>query len=335
MSASLLHYRAWHGSCRTPLWSVWPIARVALGSLLRRRLFWVLYGFGLLLFLMFFFGAYLFAWAEGQLGTAVAQPGRMGPDPRQILRFVRQAMRVLNGGRETFQYFFAYQGAIVVVTLSLAGAVLVGSDFTQRSLIFYLAKPIGRWHYLLGKGLAVAAVVTMMTTLPALVLYGQHALDDWNYLLDVDYFQHTDGPLPGSILDSDITPPGPAGWKLLLGVFAYGMLQAVFLSILLVATASWMRRTMPLIMVWVSLFFFLRLLANILVEGLKYDVHWRLLDLWNNLALLGQACLGFAHDQIAPKPQPEFWAAAVVLAGVTCVCLIYLNLRTRGVEVVR
>ena len=36
---------------------------------------------------------------------------------------------------------------------------LVGNDFTHRSLVFYLAKPIRRWHYLLGKCLAVAAVV--------------------------------------------------------------------------------------------------------------------------------------------------------------------------------
>jgi hypothetical protein len=95
-----------------------------------------------------------------------------------------------------------------------------------------------------------------------------------------------------------------------------------------------MRRTMPLIMVWMSLFFFLRLLANILVDALRYDARWRLIDLWGNLTLLGQACLGFAHEDIGPRPQPEFWEAALMLAGVCTVCLIYLNHRTRGVEIV-
>ena len=88
---------------------------------------------------------------------------------------------------------------------------------------------------------------------------------------------------------------------------------------------------MPLIMVWMSLFFFLRLLANILVDGLKLSVHFRLLDLWNNLTLLGQAQLGFANDA---ERQPPDWAAALVLLGVSIVCLIYLNHRTRGVEIV-
>jgi ABC-2 type transport system permease protein len=111
----------------------------------------------------------------------------------------------------------------------------------------------------------------------------------------------------------------------------------VVLSILLVATASWMRRTMPLIMVWMSLFFFLRLLANTLVDGLKYDARWRLLDLWNDLTLLGQACLGFTHAELeraGNRPFPEFWEAGLLLAGVCALCLIYLNHRTRAVEIV-
>ena len=317
---SLLHYRPWQGTFRNPWWSVWPIARVSLGVLFRRKLFWALYACGLLLFLMFFFGAYLLAWAESQLAVS-AQQLKMG-NPAQLLGGLRKALGILNGSQATFQYFYAYQGGIVVVTLAMVGSLLVGNDFTFKSLVFYLAKPISRWHYILGKCLAVAIVVQMMTTLPALGLFAQHAFDDWDYLLNVDYFYDT-----GS-------GAGPAGIPLLLAVLGYGTLLSVFLSVLLVATASWMRRTMPLIMVWMSLFFFLRLLANILVDGLKYDARWRLLDLWNNLTLLGQGCLGFAHENINPKPHPEFWEAGLMLSGVCVICLIYLNLRTRGVEIV-
>jgi hypothetical protein len=316
---SLLQYRPWIGAFHSPWWSIWPIARVSLGNLLRRKLFWALYAFGLLLFLMFFFGAFLLAWAESQLNVS-AQQLKMG-DPSRMLRNIRQALRILNGSQDTFQYFFAYQGGIVVITLSLAGAILVGNDFTFRSLVFYLAKPIGRWQYILGKCLAVAIVVQLMTTVPALVLYGQHAFDDWSYFTNADYFYETD------------SGKGPAGIPLLLAVIGYGTILSIFLSVLLVATASWMRRTMPLIMVWMSLFFFLRLLANILV-GLTEQGRWRLLDLWNCLTMLGQWCLGYYHEDIGPKPQPEFWEAGLVLAGVLVICLIYLNRRTRGVEIV-
>jgi ABC-2 type transport system permease protein len=212
---------------------------------------------------------------------------------------------------------------MVVITLALVGTALVGGDFAARSVPFYLAKPISRWHYIAGKCLAVAIVVSLMTTLPALGLYAQHACDDWEYLANVDYF-----------LDAGLGK-GPAGLPLLLGVIGYGCVFAVVLSLLLVATASWMRRTIPLIMVWMSLFFFMRLVARLLVEGLKYDARWRLFDLWNDMCLVGQWCLGLDHEGIRPLPQPEFWEAGLVLAGVCVLCLIYLSRRTRGVEVVR
>src|SRR5687767_14117874 len=127
---SLLHYRSWQGAFHSPWWSVWPIARVALRTVLRRKLFWALYGFGLLLFLMFFFGNYLLAWAEARVVVSGEQLGRLG-DPGRMLTGIRRALRILNGSQETFQYFFAYQGGIVVITLALAGSLLVGSDFTN------------------------------------------------------------------------------------------------------------------------------------------------------------------------------------------------------------
>ena len=323
MSASLLHYRAWQGPWRRPAWSVWPIARVALGMLICRKLFWVLYGFALLLFLMFFFGSFLLDWAETQLAAAPIQIGRLKTDPEQAVRFLRRGLRVLNGSQETFAYFFGYQGAMLLIILALAGSVLVGNDFTFRSVGFYLAKPIQPRHWIIGKCLAAGVVVHMLTTLPALVLFAQHGMSDFSYVTDVNYF--TAGG----------TGRGPAGWLLALGIIGYGMVLATALSIMLVAAASWLRRTMPLLITWVSLFLFPRILANLLVDGLKYDGRWRLLDCWNNLGLIGQACLGVAYENLEPKPQPTYLEAGLTLLGVCSACLILLKMRTRDVPIVR
>src|SRR5208283_1417490 len=92
---SLLHYRAWQGAFHNPWWSVWPITRVSLGVLLRRWLFWILYAFGLLLFLMFFFGTFLLAWAESQ-AAITANQFKMA-EPGGMLRGIRQALKILNG----------------------------------------------------------------------------------------------------------------------------------------------------------------------------------------------------------------------------------------------
>src|ERR1043166_9257749 len=188
MSASLLHYRSWQGWFPRPIWAVWPIARVALSVLLRRKLFWVLYAFAMLLFLMFFFGHYLFAWAESRPDLSKIQIGKANPSEVQVQNFFKKTRGVLSGGQDTFAVFYSYQGAMVVVTLALVGATLVGGDFAARGLPFYLAKPISRWHYIAGKCLAVAIVVTLMTTVPALGLYIQHACDDWEYAVNADYF---------------------------------------------------------------------------------------------------------------------------------------------------
>src|SRR5689334_22628208 len=107
----LLHYRAWRGEFKRPLWSIWPIARVALGTLLRRKLFWTLYAAGLLVFFMFFFGAYLLDWAQTQLPQTnfkleLGKDQKTNITPDQIMRIVRGALRTLNGSQDTFLYFF-------------------------------------------------------------------------------------------------------------------------------------------------------------------------------------------------------------------------------------
>jgi ABC-2 type transport system permease protein len=317
-----LHYRPWSGTTRAAAWAIWPIARVALGLLLRRRLFWLLYAFALFIFAMFFFGSLFFDWAQGQLNDAPVQLGKLKVDSVKAMDFVRQQLRVLSGTRETYATFFGYQGSMTVIVLCLSGAVLVGNDFAQRGVPFFLAKPIRPWHYLAGKFLAIAVVVNLISTVPALVLYAQQVSNNWNYLFDPDFFRSN-------------FRGGPAGWPLLLGILGYGGLLTVVLGLILLTTAALVERTMPLILVWASLFLFMRALSQALVDGLKYDAHWRLIDLWNSLGLLGQACLGFEHEEASPKPQPSFAAAAIVLGGVCVLCLILLRRRLTRLEVVR
>ncbi|GIW79419.1 MAG: hypothetical protein KatS3mg105_1226 [Gemmatales bacterium] len=319
----LLHYRPWRGECRPAFYSVWPVARVSLRMMFRRKLFWGLYALALIIFLMFFFGQYLLAWAESQSASATVNVGLVRTNPSKLIRLLRDALK-LNGSADTYRNFFRWQGSMVMIVLALAGALIVGNDFRHRSLPFYLSKPIRRWHYVAGKCLAVAVFVNLMTTLPALVLFVQYGLlDDWGYFVG-------DGTAISLGFVRLVLPIN----SLCLGIVGYGVLLTVCLSLFLVATASWLRRTVPLIMAWTTLFFFLRMVARALVDGLHYDPRWRLLDLWNCLSLLGNRLLGIPAAQIRPQPQPEIWEAAATLAALCVVCLLYLNHRIRGVEVV-
>jgi ABC-2 type transport system permease protein len=297
----LLQYRPWRGTFRAPAFSVWPIARVALQLMWRRRLFWVLYALGMMVFLLFFFGQYLAAFAEFLGPSGGARAG--GTNIREILH---RFLTFLNGSGETYRTFIHYQGYIVMVVLALAGAILVGNDLRFGSLPYYLAKPLSSWHYLLGKGLAIAVFINLMTTLPALLLFAEFGL-----LYSWDYFWEE----------------GLLFW----GILGYGVVLTVSLSLILLATAMWLRRTVPLIMMWTTLFIFCRLLADALVGELGLDVHWRLIDLWNDTYLVGNACLGMSPI----LKQPAWFEAGAVLGGVSLACLTYLILRIRGVEIVR
>src|SRR5207302_8972140 len=122
---------------------------------------------------------------------------------------------------------------------------------------------------------------------------------------------------------------------LLPGILGYGLLLTVSLSLLLVATATLLRRTVPLIMAWTTLFFFCPLLSGALVDLLHYDASWRLIDLWNDTYLVGNIVLGIEPSHIRPLPQPDWYWGAAVLGGVCVICLTYLILRIRAVEIVR
>ena len=311
VGASLLHYRPWRGKFRASALSVWPIARAALQMILRRKLFWVLYAFGLLIFFMFFFGQYLLAWAVTQMAEQTVRVGVVRAEPERIVQLLREVLR-LDGSAYTYRNFFWYQGYMVMIVLAFAGSILVGNDFQFGSLPFYLAKPLGRWHYLLGKCLAVAVFVNLMTTVPALLLFLQYGLIDPEAETTFSYYVNN-------------------RW-LFVGILAYGLVLTVCLSVMLVAAATWLRRTVPMIMTWTAVFFFFRLLAITLVDGFRYDPRLRLIDLWNNTYLVGNFCLG---NELIRGNQPAVYQAALVLGVLTLLCLIYLNRRIRAVEIVR
>lgn len=290
----------------------WPIARASIALLMRRWLFWVIYVVTAVpAFLFFFFVMYLFVWAEDQ-GGAEGRMGGFGRVNPEFLEAIAKALK-MDGSAETYRNFMAFEAWPVMILLALAGALLIGNDVRHGSLAFYLSKPISRWDYVTGKAIAVALVVNLVTTIPALILWLEYGfIKQKEYFLD-QLVEKTD---------------------LLVGILAYGAVLTVSLTALLLATATWLRRTVPLIMTWVILFIFCASLANALTR-LGWGAGWRLFDLWNCTYVVGNACLGIESSKIQPQPQPEWHEAALVLAGVVVTCMSYLVWRIRGVEVVK
>jgi ABC-2 type transport system permease protein len=307
----LLTYRPWRGTLHGPTYGMWAIARSSLFLLLRRKLFWALYGVSVMVFLLFFYGQYLQSWLQTQIPD---EPIRLGSGmigatvkPKELIDIFRKVLH-LDGSGYTFRNFFNYQSQITMIILALTGSILIGNDFRFGSLPFYLSKPLHRWHYLGGKFLAVGIIINLITTLPAIVLYAEYGLiDTWEYYWDAAH--------------------------LLLGILMFGTILTIVLGLLLLATATWLRRTMPMIMIWTSLFVFARGLSDLLVISFRLDSRWRLIDMWNNLYLVGNWCLRMDPSTIQTPFQPKYIEAALVLAIVCVACILYLNRRIQAVEV--
>ncbi len=307
----LLGYRPWRGALRGPWYGMWAIARSSLFLLLRRKMFWALYGVSAMVFLLFFYGQYLHSWLQTQIPD---EPIRLGSGmvgatvkPKELIDIFRKILH-LDGSGYTFRNFIKFESQIVMIVLALAGAVLIGNDFRFGSLPFYLSKPLHRWHYLGGKFLAVGILINLMITLPAVLLFVEYGfIDSWDYYWDSIH--------------------------LLVGIVIFGALITIVLGLLLLATATWLRRTMPIIMVWTTLFVFSGGLSDLLVISFRLDSRWRLIDIWNNLYLVGNWCLQMDPATIPTPFQPRYSEAAAVLVVVCLACFAYLNRRLQAVEV--
>lgn len=308
VSDQLLRYRPWRGDLQASVWGAWAMARLSLFQMARRKIFWGLYALALMIFFFFFYGQYLVVWIQQQTAQQTIPFAGLNVKVGDFMKLLDRLN--LNGSAHTFGNFIWFEGYIVMIVLALAGAVLVGNDFQYGSLPYYLSKPMARRHYLFGKLLGVGLFINVITTIPALVLFIQAGLlYDW----EVYYIER---------------------WRELLGILGYGLVLTISLSLLLVASAVIVRRTVPLIMLWSGLFVLCRMLANLLVEGARLDVRWRLIDLWNNLYLVGLWCLGAERESIRPPEQPEYWEALTAITIVAAACLLYLRKRVRAVEVV-
>jgi len=284
-------YRDWSGRLRPAWWACWPIAWTGVLLVLRRKLFWLLLGLALLDFLFFFATIYLKA------QVSVQNPA--------VAAFVNQVLSSVTGAGKTYREFMFAQGTVTMLVLAFAGELLVGGDYDQGGLTFYLSRAVGRRHYVIGKLLAIALLVNMTTAIPALILFVEYGL----LTNSLSYFREN--------------------WRIVLGILGYGAVMAVSLSLLLFALASWLHKNVPLVMSWACIFVLLPAVGEILRHTYD-DRRWRLLMFWRDIRLLGSWCFDALSDNDVPLLTGAVW---VVLA-VWVVCILAIIPRVRAVRVV-
>jgi ABC-2 type transport system permease protein len=297
--------------------AILAIAEVALRLVFRRKVFWVFYALAACHFLSYFFGVYL----TTQLREAVRQqqaqirvlPFMRAANPEQMLQVFIGRLG-LDGRPAMYRNFLWLQGWIVVVVLALAGALLIGQDYQSGAVTFYLAKAITPTDYVLGKLSAVAVVLLATTVIPSLGVYVQYGMFE-----GPEYFVEQ--------------------WRVPIGVLGYGLVLTAVLGLLVLATAAWLRKTVPMVMVWLGMLVFTRTWSRVLVDVMDLSPRWRLLDLWNDLYVVGSRCLGVAATLPGRRPnrsalQPDWAEAFLVLLSVCVFCWWYVQRKLRAVDIV-
>jgi hypothetical protein len=295
MDIDQAHYHGWQGQLRTPWSACAAIVRVALVQVFRNKAYWFLLGLGALRFLAF--------WSIIYAVTQLALPEDVSREFLRRFGFSANSDAAQDNG---YINFIQGQSVIVMILLAFCGSLLVGSDFRAKTLPFYLSRRIDKRHYIVGKLLAVSAIVSILTVLPALLLFLEYGMfsASGGYWID--------------------------NWRIGVSVLAFGAVICVVNSILLVTISAYLQRIVPITITWASLFLLLGRLGEYMARETQSEA-WRLLDPWRDMRLVGRLCFGsFARES---DRELAGWAL-VILVSLCAVALAALVYRVRAVDVV-
>ena len=289
-------YHGWNGRLQSPWFACLALVRVTLLQVFRRKSYWLVLALGLAQFVTYWCIIY-----------AVTQLNWPSDTQRRILRAFGFSADPDAGQDNGYILFMERQNVVVMLLLAFSGSLLVGADFRLKSLAFYLSRRIDRRHYIVGKLLAVSAVVSLLTTVPALLLFVEYGV----FTSSTEYWIEN--------------------WRVPVALVAYGAVLCITNGILLIALAAYLQRAAPIAITWTSLFVMPGRFSNYLREATGNE-YWRLLDPWRDMRFAGRLCFG-TFDRQADRDLA--WWAVGILAATCSVALLALVYRVRSVEIVQ
>ncbi|HEV2134338.1 MAG TPA: hypothetical protein VGR47_08740 [Terracidiphilus sp.] len=289
MSVYKREYRAYTGTL-TPLWArVGVVSRYALGEAWSSRITVGLFTISMLPVIIYLTGIFL---ANNALARVLVLRGNP----------------LLEINAAYFMKVLSTQCWLALVLTAWIAPRLVSFDLTDNALPILLSRPLSRFGYVFGKFIALFSCLSLVTWIPALLLFAYQGY-------------------------SSSTPWLGSNLRIASGLFLGSLLWITFLAILGLALSSWVK--------WRAVatgVIFAAVLVPAGVGGIVTAIlrtRWGfLLNLPVMMTQLWQSFLG------APQSMPErlrLPSAAIViaLAAVCLICVAMLNARIRAREVVR
>lgn len=276
-------YRAYAGAL-TPTWSRFTIiTRYAFRNLFRSRML----------------TAYFVCCFFYPLGCAVA----LYLNHNLSLLTTLNIREVFTVDSDFFLHFLAVQSAFAFILTAIVGPGLVSPDLANNALPLYLCRPFSRAEYVIGKMAILLWLLSLITWIPGLILYGIEA------------------SLSG------------AAWAwanigLAWGIFIGSAIEILVFSLLSLAISAWIKRKLAAGAALLGVFFFGSGLAQV-INAVLETKNGYLIDLGNLLTTVEGSLFG--HTSVVGISASSAWIA-LVAACVFCVAL--MERKVRAYEIV-
>lgn len=202
-----------------------------------------------------------------------------------------------------FSIFMYVQGGFAVFLAALAGPGLIAPDLANNALPLYFSRPLTRWSYALARLTVLVGMLSIVTWVPGLVLFGLQV-----------------GLAGGGWLR--------AHWTLGAGMVTGFLLWLLMLSLVAMASSAYVRWRVVAAAVSLAFFFVLSGVAEMIDQILRVswghiiDPAWTVNQVW--CALLG----------VEPPGGPGAAASATALAVTILLLVLVIERKLRPVEIV-
>jgi ABC-2 type transport system permease protein len=231
---------------------------------------------------------------------------------------VQQGARGLISVNVTFfMSLLGWQSMMALFLASFIGPGLVSPDLSNNALSLYLARPFSRVEYVIGKMSVLAILMSLMTWVPGLLLFGlQGYLEGWQWMSD--------------------------NARLASGMFFGSWVWILLLSLLALALSAWVKWKPAAGGMMFGVFFVGSAFGavinavqrtywgNLFNVGHLVGVVWVRLFEGSNQTTNGAVFFRAAQNEAIP-----LWACWAALAALCLLCLYMLARKIRGAEVVR
>jgi ABC-type transport system involved in multi-copper enzyme maturation permease subunit len=229
-------------------------------------------------------------------------------NPMAILLLGKHAPRVLAINAEFFlNYLYAQTGPALVLAAWIAPR-LITFDLADDALPILLSHPISRFGYVFGKWVALIASLSLVTWIPALVLFA---------------YQGYSSPQPWAAANLHIA----------LGLLLGAILWIAFLSLLGLALSSWVKwRVVATGVIFAAIL--VPAGVGAIVSAVLRTRWGLLLNLPLMMSVLWQRFMGVRGFANSPESLPTAAILAMLtLTSLLCVAMLFARIRAR--EVVR